>query len=191
MLPTELTASQEKLPDLTSAQLKSLGFIDNFRWKLNAKMLGYKEGMDVDDLIEEKIQTYPKGEQVIFFYFHGTPAHKLPIALSGEFVLQQRYQMKNGEWLESNNCVLDATKQMLILQSLPEDATGDYIIIYGKVVHSSVTKKDDSEYETSMENITSSLTEIDRAKKEHEFREANKLPTPQKRFRVPAKSLKK
>ena len=99
-------------------------------------MLGYTEGMDIDDLIEEKIETYPKGEQVIFFYFHGTPAHKLPIALGGEFVLRQKYQMKNGEWLESNNCVLDATKKMLILQSLPEDSTGDYIIIYGTYLQS-------------------------------------------------------
>ena len=190
MLPKELTASQEKIPDLTSDQLKSIGCADNFRWKLNAKMLGYTEGKDIDDLIEEKIQTYPKGEQVIFFYFHGTPKHKLPIALNGEFVLRQSYQMKNGEWLESNNCIFDASKKLLILQSLPEDATGDYIIIYGKVVHSSVLKKADSEYETSMANITKDLKEINRADKEHEFREANKLPTPQKRYRVPAKSLK-
>ena len=97
MLPTELTASQERIPDLNSSQLESLGFIDNFRWKLNAKMLGYTEGMNIDDLIEEKIQTYSKGEQVIFFYFHGTPAHKLPIAPGGELVLEQKYQMKNGE----------------------------------------------------------------------------------------------
>ena len=68
MLPKELTVSQEKIPDLTSAQLKSLGCPDNFIWKLNAKMLGCTEGMDVDDLIEEKIQSYAKGEHVFFFY---------------------------------------------------------------------------------------------------------------------------
>ena len=144
--------------------------------------------MDIDDLIEEKIETYPKGEQAIFFYFHRTPADKLPIALGGEFVLQQKYQMKNGEWIETNNCVLDPTKKMLILQSLPEDSTGEYIIIYGTVVRSSVPKKVDNEHETTMANITNKLTEIDRAVKEHEFREANKL---QKRYRVPTKSLKK
>ena len=188
-LPKELTASQEKLPDLNSAQLESLGFSDNFIWKLNAKMLGYKEGMDIDDLIEEKIQTYPKGDQVIF-YFHGIPANKLPIALGGEFVLQQKYQMKNGEGIEPNNCVFDSIKKMLIFLSLPEDSTEEYIIIYGKVVLASVPKKDDSEYETSMENITNKLTEIDRVKKENEFREANKLPTAQNRYRVPTKSLK-
>ena len=191
MLPEKLTASQDRLPNLNSSQLESLGFIDNFRWKLNAKMLGYKEGMDIDDLIEDKIQTYPKGEQVIFFYFHGTPADKLPIALSGEFVLQQKYQMKNGEWFETNNCVLDPTKKMLILQYLPEDSTGEYIIIYAKVVRSSVPKKIDSEYETAVTNMTNNLEEIDRVKKVHEFRETNKLLTPQKRYRVPAKSLKK
>ena len=147
--------------------------------------------MDIDDLIEEKIETYPKGEQAIFFYFHGTPADKLPIALGGEFVLQQKYQMKNGEWIETNNCVLHPTKKMQILQSLPEESTGEYIIIYGKVVRSSVSKKVDNEHETTMANITNKLTEIDRAVKEHEFREVNKLPTPQKRYRVPTKSLKK
>ena len=125
---------------------------------------------------------------MIFFYFHGTPAHKLPIALAGEFVLQQKYQMKNGEWIETNNCVFDPTKKMLILQSLPEESTGDYIIIYGKVVQSSVPKKVDSEYETSMEKITKDLKKINRAVKEHEFREANK---PQKRYRVSTKSLKR
>ena len=191
MLPKELTASQERLPDLNSAQLQSLGCADNFIWKLNAKMLGYTEGMDVDDLIEEKIETYSKGEQVIFFYFLGTPVEKLPIALGGEFVLQQKYQMKNGEWIETNNCVFDPIKKMLILQSLPEDSTGDYIIIYGKVIRSSVTKKDDNEYETAASKITKDLKEINRADKEHEFREANKLPTPQKRYRVSAKSLKR
>ena len=99
--------------------------------------------------------------------------------------------MKNGEWLERDNCVPDASKKMLILQSLPHDATGVYTIVYGKVVHSSVPKKDHSEYETSMENITKDLKEINRADKEHEFREVNKLPTLQKRYRVPTKAVKK
>ena len=188
MLPKELTASQEKLPDLNSAQLQSLGCADNFRWKLNARMLGFTEGMDVDDLIEEKIQTNPKGEQVIFFYFHETPAHKLPIALSDEFVLRQRYQMKNGEWLERNNCVLDVTKLMLILQSPPEDATDDYIIIYGKVVQSSVTKKTDSEHAKAMANITKGIKEINRVEKEQEFRAANKQT---KKYRVASHNILK
>ena len=188
MLPTELTASQENIPDLTSTQLESLGCADNFIWKLNARMLGFKEGMDIDDLIEEKIQSYAKGEQVIFFYYHGTPALKLPIALNGEVVLRQTYQMKNGEWLESNNCIFDASKKMLILQSLPQDATGDYIIIYGKVVQSSVTKKTDSEHARAMANITKGLKEINRVDKEQEFRAANKQP---KKYRVATHNIPK
>ena len=63
-----------------------------------------------------------------------------------------------------------------VLQSLLEESTGDYIIIYGKVVQSSVPKKVDSEYETSMANITNKLKGINRVDKEQEFREANKLP---------------
>ena len=190
MLPTELTASQEKIPDLTSTQLESLSCSDNFIWKLNAHMLGYTEGKDIDDLIEEKLR-FPKGEQVVFFYFRGAPDLKLPIAFNGEFVLRQSYKMKNGEWLERDNCVLDDTKKMLILQSLPQDATGDYTIVYGKVVHSSVPKKAVKEHVKSMENITKGLKEINRVDKELEFRVANKLPTTTKRYSLPVKSLNK
>ena len=99
MLPESLTASQENIPNITEDQLAKLSFPDNHHWKLNARMLGYEEG-DVDDFIESlssvKIKSYKKGKQVSMFCYDGTPALEFPIAIDGDYIVSQKYEMTNG-----------------------------------------------------------------------------------------------
>lgn len=140
MIP-ELTASQESLPSLTQEQLKDLSIENNHLWKLNAKMMGYEEGMIIDDFIEQQtdrnIKTVIQPTQLVVSYYKGTKddISKLPIALEGDVIIEQKYEVNENNW-KTMDCfeLSKASKKdtkFIRASILPHDLNGNYIIVIG------------------------------------------------------------
>ena len=199
MLPETLTESQENIPDLTEEQLWNLGFTTNHNWKLNAQMLGYEEGIDLQDFIEEKtcnkIKTFSKGKQMSTFCFdsedHPNILDMFPLAIEGDIIISQRFEFENGEWKELDlfRPKIRDNKKVLCCSLLPFGLTGKFILIYIKFIETELTRQPSLrsyEYQKSCENISKNLKEIDRKEKEVQFIQENSLlkNVATKRYRI-------
>ena len=145
-----------------------------------ATMLGYKENQSVDDFVDSLtgtgINTYTKGKQVSLFCFEGTPSmlSDYPVALEGDFIVNQEYEMENGEWQNLELFSEKAVTGFITCYILPFGLTGNLRIVYGKYLNDpSRVKKEDTDF-------TKSLKEIDSTKKTQEFQKANFSSSPSK-----------
>jgi len=177
MLPVSLTESQENIPSLNEEQLQAIGMRNNHEWKLNATMLGFTKGEDPNDFIESKkninIKTYTKGVQVALFRVETSSSLSYPIAIEGDFIIKEEYERSNGEWQVHD--LFSHENGLFLCHGLPDGFTGATRILYGKYLHREEKKEsvEKEEFDTSCENITKTLKEIDQKKKELEFISTN------------------
>lgn len=184
MLPKTLTESQECIPDLTDKQLEALCLESNFCWKLNAKMVGYTEGTDLDSFIDtvmdRNIKTFKKDKHVAVFLFEGTKesTNDFPIAIEGDYVIQQKYELTNGAWKELDVFLYRPELNCILGTLLASGLTGNFKVLYVKSLEASCKpskSKDSTEFYESLENINNTLKDIDLREKEQKFIKTNNL----------------
>ena len=114
------------------------------------------------------IKTYPEGRQVAVFCYEASSPLDYPIAIEGDFLIKQEYEIYNGEYQIHD--LFFPEDGFLVCRRLPEGFTGSYLILYGKYLHREDKKNNTvEEFAASCENITRGLKEIDQKNKETEF----------------------
>ena len=120
---------------------------------------------DSDDNIPENIQ-FDKGKQLTTFIAIGSASSK-ELAFEGDYIIKQLWKV-DDEWEEIEIFKVNPTERIIIAKTIPYD----FQLLYGKILIR-IDVQNSLNLHSSLDNINSSLQDIDLKNKEMQFIDKN------------------